>query len=67
MCVYCYYVIMTFCYKVSDSRKKKSKISDCSSIKLVKSTFSVLFMYGMSVAMWVSNNLFGASGLSFVI
>ena len=29
-CVYCYHIIITFCYKTSDSKKKKnSKISDC--------------------------------------
>ena len=39
MCVYCYHVIITFCYKISDSRKKKkkkrrrrSKVSDFLSI-----------------------------------
>ena len=25
MCVYCYHVTITFCYKISDSRKKKEK------------------------------------------
>ena len=28
-CVYCYHVIITFCYKTSDSKKKNSKVSDC--------------------------------------
>ena len=33
MCVYCYYVIITFCYKVSKIKgKKKCKVSDCPSI-----------------------------------
>ena len=27
MCVYCYHVLITFCYKVSDSRKKNYKVS----------------------------------------
>ena len=28
-CVYCTHVIITFCYKTSDSKKKNSKVSDC--------------------------------------
>ena len=28
MCVYCYHVIINYSYKVSDSRKKNSKVSD---------------------------------------
>ena len=33
MCVYCYHVIITFCYKVSNNlRKKNCKASDCPSI-----------------------------------
>ena len=38
ICVYCYHIIITFYYKVSDTRKKKRKrkrksiASDCSSI-----------------------------------
>ena len=32
MYVYCYHVIIIFCYRVKDSRKKNSKASDCSSI-----------------------------------
>ena len=32
MCVYYYHVIITFCYKVSDLKKKESKVSDCSNI-----------------------------------
>ena len=35
MCVYYYHVIITFCYKVSDSRTKNSKISNCLSILFV--------------------------------
>ena len=35
MCVYYYQVIITFRYKVSDSRTKNSKISNCLSILLV--------------------------------
>ena len=37
MCVYCYHVIIIFCYKVSKIQEKKnSKVSDCSKIRLVK-------------------------------
>ena len=32
MCVYCYHVIITFCYKVSKIQEKKCKVSDCPSI-----------------------------------
>ena len=35
MCVYCYHVIITFCYKVSKiqkKKKKKRKVSNCPSI-----------------------------------
>ena len=32
MCVYYYQVTIIFCYKVSDSRIKNSKISNCLSI-----------------------------------
>ena len=32
MCVYCYHVIITFCYKVSKIQEKKWKVSDCPSI-----------------------------------
>ena len=32
MCVYCYHVIITFCYKVSKIQEKKRKVSDCLSI-----------------------------------
>ena len=35
MCVYYYQVIITFRYKVSDSRTKNNKISNCLSILLV--------------------------------
>ena len=32
MCVYCYHVIITFCYKVRKIQKKNCKDRDCSSI-----------------------------------
>ena len=36
MCVYCYHIIITFCYKVSKIQEKKNhKVSDCPSIGLV--------------------------------
>ena len=35
-CVYCYHIIITFCYKISKIQEKNCKISDYSSIWLVK-------------------------------
>ena len=32
MFVYCYHVIITFCYKVLKIQEKNYKVSDCSSI-----------------------------------
>ena len=32
MCVYCYHIIINFCYKVSKIQEKDCKISDCSNI-----------------------------------
>ena len=32
MCVYCYHIIITFCYKVSKIQETKLKVSDCLSI-----------------------------------
>ena len=36
MCVYCYHVIITFCYRLSKIQEKKRKVSDGPSIWLVK-------------------------------
>ena len=46
ICVYCYYVIITFCYKTSDSRKKNI-------VKLV--IVKCIIYVWMSVVMWVNN------------
>ena len=35
-CVYCYHIIITFCYKVRNMQEFFYKVSDCSSILLVK-------------------------------
>ena len=35
-CVYCYHVIITFCYKVRKIQEIFFKVSDCSCILLVK-------------------------------
>ena len=32
ICVYCYHVIITFCYKVIKIQENKLKVSDCPSI-----------------------------------
>ena len=45
-CVYCYHVIITFCYKTSDSKKKKI-------VKLV--TVKCIIYVWVSVVMWVNN------------
>ena len=35
MGVYCYHVIITFCYKVSDLKKKESKVRDVQACDLL--------------------------------
>ena len=45
-CVYCYHIIITFCYKTSDSKKKKK-------VKLV--TVKCIIYVWVSVVMWVNN------------
>ena len=45
-CVYCYHVIITFCYKTSDSRKKKIV-----KLMIVK---CIIYVW-VSVVMWVNN------------
>ena len=45
-CVYCYHVIITFCYKTSDPRKKKT-------VKLV--IVKCIIYVWMSVVIWINN------------
>ena len=62
MCVYCYYIIITFCNKVSKIQENNYKVNDCSNITIVcpwcnghSTSISACGVWSVECGVWGAN------------